>query len=160
MATQNGRISLSLQDITGSKSTWISHVTVDDTMLLSDAYSAIAAAATLYRTVGDAAILEGTFSLLNKAVAVSAASGSNVGGGAVFDFKNTTNLSTYGQYIPSFLRTLVTGAGQIVVTDTVPAAYIAAMTGVVLGGRYTNPVFIANATCPDAFPTTRKLRSK
>jgi len=159
MAVRTGRISLSMVDTRGGRGTLLTHLTVDDTNTLSSAYAAIATFATLAGTVSDAGIEHGTFSLINKAVATDPASDADVAAGAVFDFSNAVNSSIYGQYVPSFLDSLILPGGHIDITTGASAAYITALTGAVLGGNYTNPVFVSNDAGLDAFLSNRK-RSK
>ncbi len=160
MAVRDGRISLAMADGRGGKSTLLTHVTVDDTLTIANAYTAIAAFSTLAQTVSDATIEHGTFSLINYAAAAVGADDADVAAGAVFDFLNTSDATTYGQYVPSFLDSLILPGGHIDVSTGAPAAYIAALIGAVLGGRYTNPRFVANASGPDAFLSNRKRRKR
>jgi hypothetical protein len=149
-----------MADGRGGKSTLLTHVTVDDTLTIANAYAAVQTFATLAETVSDAQIEHGTFSLINYAVAAAGAADADVAAGAVFDFANAADATVYGQYVPSFLDSLIDAGGHINIGAGAPQAYVAALVGAVLGGRYTNPRFIANSAGLDAFLSNRKRRKR
>jgi len=161
MATKNGRISLSMYDSTGAQSTWLSHVAVDDTLTIANANAAIATVAALVGTVSDAGIKDGTFTLINRAVAAAPAGDADVGSGGVFDFSNAHDPTTYGQWVPSIKDAL---KGPTKTLDIVTAGalldYVNALTGAILGGTYDNPAFQPNLAALRAFLTNRKRRGR
>ncbi len=160
MAIVDGRLSLSVVDVRGGRSTFLTHVRVSDALTIANANTAIADLATLYATVGNGGIERGTFALVNDAVATSPGSDADVAAGAVFDFSNATNPSTYGQFIPSFLDSLILPGGFIDITAGANAGFVTAMIGAVLGGNYCNAQYIANAAGLDAFLSSRKRRKR
>ena len=158
MATRNGRISLAVYDPNGGSSNFLTHVSVDDAQTIAQAYTALATVATLYGTVADGGIKEATFSLVNRSVAADPATDANAGVGAVFDFNNASDSTINGVWIPSFLDSLLGPGRDIDISGGATAAFVTAMIGAILGGRYTNAAGIANAAGTRAFRTNRKLR--
>lgn len=156
MAIRDARLSLAVKDNIGGRSTFLTHITVDDTLTIANAHTAIGTLATLLATVSDAGIVDGTFTLVNTAVAAAPGADADVFAGAVFDFSNATNPTTYGQYVPSFLDSLVSPGGHISIAAGAPQAFVNALIGAVLGGRYANGAYVANAAGLDAFLSNRK----
>lgn len=160
MANVEGRISLQVDDDRGGGGTFLVHVLVPEAETLTAANTAMASLATLLATVSNAGIKQAEFSVVNRAVSSAAGSDSNVGAGAVFDFSNGANPSTYGLFVPSFLSTLIESNGTIDITGTDQAAFIAALVGAVMGGTYTNAQYIPNLAGLDAFLSNRKRRKR
>lgn len=164
MAIVPARIGLELYDSKGGGGTFLLHAKVDDTSTLAAANTAVATAKTMFRTVSNAGIKQGTFTLLNSAVAVSpddSSFQSDIGYGAVYDFSNAALTPlTYGQLISSYLPSLVESNGSIDITATVQAAFVASMLDAVLGGNYTDGRFLDLVEGLDAFRTNRKLRRR
>lgn len=160
MALVPARLSLSVTDDRGGGGTFLTHVNADDTLTIAAAATAIGTLATLLGTVSNAGIKVGEFALIDVGVAADPGADSNVGAGAVFDFSNTVNPATFGQFVPSFLPSLISADGTIDITTGASAAFVAAMIGAVLGGRYTNNSYVANNAGLDAFLTNRKRRKR
>jgi hypothetical protein len=164
MAIVPARIGLELYDSKGGGGTFLLHASVSDGSLLSAANGAVATAATMLGTVSNAGIKQGTFTLINKAVAVApddSVTQSDIGYGAVFDFSNAALISrTYGQLVSSFLPSLVASNGTIDITASVQAAFVASMLAAVLGGNYTDSDYLDLVEGLDAFRTNRKLRRR
>jgi hypothetical protein len=161
MASVPARLSLQLTDSRGGGGTFLAHASVDDASTLADANTALGSFATMFRTVSNAGIKDGTFTLLNSAVAVDAGASSDISAGAVFDFSNAALLPrTYGQLIPSFLPSLIESNGTIDITATVQAAFVASMLGTVLGGSYTDSDYLDLVDGLDAFLSSRKRRRR
>lgn len=161
MAIVPGRISLQLYDNKGGGGTALAHVAVSDASTLAAANTAIGTFATAFSTVSDAGIKEGSFTLLNKAVAADPASDAEIGVGAVFDFSNAALISrTYGMLVSAFKASLVESSGAIDITAGVPAAFVASMLDAVLGGTYTDADYLDLVEGLDAFRTNRKLRKR
>ena len=160
MAMRNGRLSLSVLDDRGGGGTFLAHVKVDDSLTIANAYAAITAFKTLMLTVSNAGVKVGEFALINEAVLTAAGSDSNVGAGAVFDFSNATDPSTYGQFIPSFLASLISADGTIDITAGANATFVTDMIGAVLGGTYTNTRYVSNGAGLDAFLSNRKRKKR
>jgi len=156
MANVDGRLSLSVYDDVGGGGTFLSHVVVPDTGTFADAITALGTLKTLYLTVGGAGIKEATFSIVDKALASTPVTTDRTGAGAVFNFAAGSPATTYGQWIPAFLPSLVLPNGTIDITATVQAAFVTALTGAVLGGRYTNAAYANLNTGLDAFSSNRK----
>lgn len=160
MANVNARASLSVMDDRGGGGTFLVHLLVPDTVTLASASTELGTLATLLATVSNCGIKVGEFTVIDESVAAAAGSDSNVGAGAVFDFSNVTNPSTFGLFVPSFLSSLIESNGTIDITAGAPAAFVAAMVGAVLGGRYTNAQYVANGAGLDAFLSNRKRRKR
>jgi hypothetical protein len=162
MAIVPARISLSVYDDRGGGGTFLVHVLVDDTQTLAAANTAVAALATILATVSTAGVKLGELSLINLAAAGEPAgfADSNIGAGAVVDFSNASNPSTYGLYVPSFLDSLIATDGTIDITAGATAAFVASMIGAVLGGHYANAQYIANLAGLDAFLSNRKRKRR
>lgn len=160
MANVEGRISLSVTDDRGGGGTFLVHVLVPEAQTLTAANTAIGNLATLLATVSDVGIKEASFSLVETDADVAAGTDSNVGAGAVFDFNNSANPSTYGLFIPSFKPALISPDGSIDITGTEMAAFGAALTGAVMGGTYTNAQYIPNHEPLDAFLSNRKRKRR
>lgn len=164
MAIVPGRIGLELYDSKGGGGTFLLHAGVSDASTLAAANTAVATAATMLRTVSNAGIKQGTFTLLNKAVAVApddTDTQSDIGYGAVYDFSDAALIPrTYGQLISSYLPSLVESNGTIDITATVQAAFVASMLDAVLGGTYTGSDYLDLVEGLDAFRTNRKLRRR
>lgn len=159
MAIVPARVSLELYDAQGAGGTYLEHMAVSDASTLAQVNTAIAAVAANYLTVGNAGIKQGVFSLLNKAVAADPDPASVIGVGAVFNFSDAALApKTVGLLVPSFLSTLVHPNGSIDITDTVPAAFVAAVLDAVLGGTVTGPDYLDLVEGLDAFRTNRKRR--
>jgi hypothetical protein len=156
LANVDGRLSLSVYDGVGGGGTFLTHVQVPDTGTFADAVTALGTLKTLYLTVGSGGIKEATFSIIDKALASSPVASTSTGYGAVFDFAAGSPATTYGEWVPAFLPSLVLPNGTIDITATVQAAFVTALTGAVLGGRYTNSAYANLNTGLDAFSTNRK----
>lgn len=164
MAIKPARIGLELYDSKGGGGTFLLHASVDDASTLAAANTAVGTAATMLRTVSNAGIKAGSFTLLNQVVAVAPDDStfqSDIGYGSVFDFSNAALIArTYGQLVPSFLPSLVESNGTIDITAAVQAAFVASMLDAVLGGNYTDSDFLDLVDGLDAFRTNRKLRRR
>ena len=160
MAIVPARISLALTDTRGGGGTFLTHVLASDALTIANAASAIAATATAFRTVSSAGIKQGEFTLIDTAVAVDPLSDADVSAGAVFDFSNASNPSTYGLFVGSFLDSLIESNGTIDITSGASAAFVATMIGAVLGGHYANAQYVANLAGLDAFLSSRKRRKR
>jgi len=156
MANVDGRLSLSVYDDVGGGGTFLTHFTAPDTGTFANAIAALQALKTAYLTVGGAGIKELTFSIVDKADASTPVTTDRTGSGAVFDFAAGSPATTYGLFVPAYLPALTLPNGTIDITATVPAAFIATVTGAVLGGRYTNAAYANLNTGLDAFSTNRK----
>lgn len=164
MAIVPARLSLALYDSQGGGGTALAHASVADTNTLAAANTALEAFATNFSTLSNAGIKDGSFTLLNKAVAVAPDDStypSDIGYGAVIDFGNAALIQrTYGMLIPSFLRNLVEDNGTILLTTTEVAAFVTYIVGAVLGGNFTDADFSDLTGGLDAFRTNRKLRRR
>jgi len=160
MATVPARISLSLTDSRGGGGTFLTHVLCSDALTIANANSAIADTATAFSTVSNAGIKSGEFSLINTAVAADPGSDADVSSGAVFDFSNAANPTTYGLFVGSFLDSLIESNGTIDISAGAPAAFVATMIGAVLGGHYASAQYIANLAGLDAFLSSRKRKRR
>jgi len=164
MALVPARLSLALYDSQGGGGTALAHAIVADTNTLAAANTALESFATQFLTISNAGIKEGTFTLLNKTVAVAPDDStypSDIGYGAVIDFGNAALIQrTYGFLVSSFLRNLVSSDGTIDITTGAVSAFIADMVAAVLGGNYTDADFSDLTGGLDGFRTNRKLRKR
>jgi hypothetical protein len=158
MANVKGRISLSVYDAQGAKSTFLTHVLVPEAQTLTQVGTALAATVTAFETVSTGGIKEASFSLIDASGSRAPLADANVGVGAVFDFDNATDPSLFGLWVPSFLDSLLGPGRAIDISAGVQAAFVASMVGAVLGGTYTNAKWISNRAGIKAFRTNRKLR--
>jgi hypothetical protein len=159
MATQHGRLSLSLYDDSGGGGTFLTHVNVDDTLTIADTVTALGAFKTLYLTVGNGGIKSASFSVFDEALASSPVTTDRIGAGGVFDFGAGSPPRTYGQWVAALKPALVMANGTIDITTGVPLAFVTSLLGAVLGGNYANAAYANLATATDAFSSNRK-RSK
>lgn len=155
MAVQKARISLAMYDNEGNRSTFLVHANVSDALTIANAKAAIDSLSTLVQTVSDGGVHHGTFSLVSLGAAAGPGADADVSSGAVFDFASA-DASIYGQYIPSFLDSLVSAGGHINVAGTTQAAFVSALIGAVLGGNYANARYINLSAGTDAFLSNRK----
>lgn len=160
MAT--GRISIQLYDDRGGGGTFLVHCNVSDAVTVTGLNAAIAAVVAALATVSTAGVKVGEFSLINSAVAgePSGFADSNISAGAVFDFANASNPTTYGLNVPSFLDSLISPDGTIDVTATVQAAFAASMIGSGIGVTPANSQWIANSAVLAAFLSDRKRKRR
>jgi hypothetical protein len=149
-----------MSDKRGGRVSYLTHVSVDDAQTLAQANTAIAAVATAIAGVSDAGIIDGSFTLFNKAVATAPADDAIVGAGAVFDFENGSDATIYGNYVPSFLDTLIIPGGKIDITAGAAQTWANFMLAGILGGHMTNPAFVVNSAALDAFLSNRKRRRR
>lgn len=161
MAIVPVRLSLQLYDAFGGGGTALAHAAVSDASTLAQANTALALFATNFLTVSNAGIKEGTFTVLNKAVAADPDPTADIGFGAVIDFSNAELISrTYGMLISSFLQSLVESNGTIDITSGAVADFIAYLLDAVLGGTFTDSGYSDLTGGLDAFRTNRKLRRR
>jgi hypothetical protein len=156
MALVNARLSLSVYDQTGGGGTFLTHARVDDAQTLAQANSALLALQALYLTLGGAGIKELTFSLINKSAATSPQTTDRTGAGGVIDFAAGTPATTAGIFIPAFFPGQALPNGTINIGAGNPAAFVAALTGAVMGGTYTNFAYASLTAGLDGFLTNRK----
>jgi len=155
------RISLQLTDSRGGGGTFLVHASVSDASTLSEANAAIGTLATAFQTVSNAGIKDGSFTLLNSAVAADAGVPSDIAAGSVWDFSNAALIArTYGLLVPSIKDALIESNGTIDITATVQAAFVASMLDAVLGGTYTDSDYLDLVEGLDAFLVSRKRKRR
>lgn len=160
MANKEGRLSLSVFDAIGGGGTFLVHVLVPEAQTLTQAESALGTLASLFSSLSGLGIKEASFSF-NSLLETTPVTGTpNAGSGAVFDFKNASNPSTFGLWVPGFDEANVLSNGTIDITVSPMSDFVAAMVGAVMGGTYTNSQYIANSAGLDAFYTNRKRKKR
>lgn len=154
----NGRISLSVYDANGGVGNFLTHLTgITDASLVSDITAALATVVTAFNTVSDAGIREATFSLVSTAGARAPQADASIPSGAVFDFSNVADPTIYGLWVPSFKDTLLGPGRAIDISGGASAAFVASLIAAVLGGKFANGHYVANAAGTKAFRSPRKL---
>jgi hypothetical protein len=156
MAAAIGRLQLSVYDNVGNKGSVLSHLNVDDGQTLAACVTAIGAYATAFGAISTAGIERGSFTIIDFAAAADPATDAYLPSGAVFDFDNAAVPTIYGQYVPSFLDSLVSAGGHIDTAGTEVAAWGTLLTGAVLGGHYASADYRNNRALVDAFQSARK----
>lgn len=160
MATVKARLSLSMYDNIGGKSTFLAHANILDTTTLAAANTYLATLATQVATVSSGGVTEGTFAIVNTAIAAAPGADANAQEGANYGFLVSGSTSRFGLYVPSFLDSLIGSGGHIDITAGAAGAMADFMVAAVLGGNYTNNQYVAYASKKDAFRSNRKLRKR
>ncbi len=161
MAAAVGRLQISVYDNQGNKGSWLTHVNFDDGQTAAQLSAEIATFATALRTVSTAGISVGSFDVVNRAIAVAPAADANLPSGATFDFTNASNPSLYGNFIPSFLDSLVAVGGHIDLTAGPALAWANLMVNSAAGPYGpSNTQYIANLAALNAFRSDRKRRRR
>jgi hypothetical protein len=161
MATALGRLQISVYDNQGNKGSWLTHVTFDDGQTAAQLSAEIATFATALRTVSTAGITLGSFDVVNRAIAVAPAADANLPSGATFDFSNAANPSVYGNWVPSFLDSLVSAGGHIDITSGAALAWANLMINSGAGPyNPANTQYVANLAALNAFRSDRKRKHR
>lgn len=160
MAIVKARLSLSMYDNIGGKSTFLAHANVSDASTLAAANAQLATLAASVATVSAGGVTEATFSLVNTAVAAAPGADAAMNDAANFGFLVAGLPNRYGLFVPSFLDSLIGSGGHIDVSAGAAGAFADAMLAAVLGGNYTNNAYAAYASKKDAFRSGRKLRKR
>lgn len=160
VANKEGRLSLSVFDAIGGGGTFLVHVLVPEAQTLTQAESALGTLASLFTSVSGLGIKEATFAFNSVLEATPVSGDPNAGSGAVFDFNNLSNPSTFGLWVPGFSQDNVLPNGTIDITTSPMSDFVAAMVGAVMGGVYTNAQYIGNHAGLDAFYTNRKRKKR
>jgi hypothetical protein len=160
MANVDTRLSLSLYDDSGGGGTFLVHAAVPEAGTFTNAVAALGALKTAYLTVGGAGIKQAEFTIIDKSLASSPATTDRIGSGAVYDFSAGSPVTTYGQFIPAYLPSLIDSSGQIDISLTVQAAFIAYMLAGTMGGDFTNAAYASLVAGLDAFPSNRKRKRR
>ncbi len=156
MANIDGRLSLALYDVVGGGGNFLVHVQVPDTVTLATIDTYLGTLKALYLTLGTGGIKEASYSFSDKSLASSPAASTSTGYSGVFDFEAGSPGITSAVAVPAFKPSLVSLSGTIDITATDPAAFVTAMTGAVMGGRFTNLAYATLNTGLDAFSSNRK----
>ncbi|SRR5712692_2819312 len=159
-ADTKARMSISMYDDIGGKSTFLVHGFIDGATTLAAASTALGTLATAVGTVSTGGISEATITVINTAVAAAPAADAAVASGAVFDFVTAAGPNRFGLYVPSWLDSLTGSGGHIDITAGVPAAFVASILAAVDGGHYTNNAFVAYSAGQSAFLSNRKRRKR
>jgi hypothetical protein len=161
MADQIGRLQLSVYDMQGNKGSWLTHLHFDDGQTAAQLNAIIATFATALRTVSTAGITVGSFDVVNRGIAVAPAADANLPSGATFDFSNAANPSVYGNFVPSFLDSLVSAGGHIDITTGAALAWANLMIDSAASGyKPSNTQYVANLAALNAFRSDRKRKHR
>lgn len=160
MATVKSRLSLSMYDNIGGKSTFLAHANILDTTTLAAANAYLGTLVTELATVSSAGVSEATLSVVNTAVAAAPASDAEINSAANFGFLTAGGPNRFGLFVPSFLDSLIGAGGHIDVTGGAAGAFADFMVAAVLGGNYTNNAYVDYSAKKDAFRSGRKLRRR
>jgi hypothetical protein len=157
MANTTGRLQLSVYDNNGNKGSILSHVNFDDAQTAAQLSAEIAAYATAFGAVSTAGIRQGSFDVVNKAVARAPLADANLPTGFVLDFSNGTDATIYGQYTPSRLDTLVLVGGAIDVGNGAFIAWRDLLLNAAAGAyNFANTHSVNNGAFTKAFRSDRK----
>lgn len=163
--TVQGALTFRLVDAQGIRGSLNMPVLVDTAQTLTQAQTAWLAQATLLDAVTSAKIVGGSVRINNASLAGlkgSAASDSRIQETGNLDYSVTGVPGVYDSIVPSIAdAVLVGGVGpQIDEANVAMAAYIASVTGAILGGNFTNRDFLVLAALVDSFLSDRKRRRK
>jgi|SRR5579872_604785 len=152
------RLSVSMYDSHGGRSTFLAHALIDDAQTVAQATTALATLATNLQTLSNGGITEASLSILDTGVAVAPASTANVDLGGNLGFTVAGSPSRFGQFVPSFLPALINADGTIDMTSGAVATWVTYALGGVLGGHMGNNAYVAYAAAKNGFRTGRGFR--
>ena len=155
------RFSASVRDADGVKGNALSHLFIDGAQTVTQVKAALAAWESALDAIsgGKIASVSATISPATAGTDKGAAvAGSEVQEVGMFDFGQAGLPYVYGEGVPAFLETLVTAGGQINEADPGVAAWVALLTGAVLGGSYTGYSTAGLTALVRTFRATRKHR--
>lgn len=157
-ADTKARLSVSMYDAVGGKSTFLAHAFIDSTLTIATATAALGTLATNLATVSNGGIKEASLSIIDTAVAAAPGTGANTTLVGNIGYLTAGSPSRFGQSVPSYLESLISADGTIDLTAGANAAWVAYMVGAVLGGHFTNNAYVNYASGKNGFRSGRKLR--
>lgn len=156
-ADTKARLSLSVYDAAGGKSTLLTHAFIDSAQTIAQAVTALGTLATNYLTIGGGGVKEATLSVIDTAVASAPVAGNTTTLVGNLGYLVAGSPSRFGQSIPAFLESLISADATIDMTTGAVDAWASYMIGAVLGGHFTNNAYLAYATRKNGFRSGRKL---
>ncbi len=154
MATVKSRLSVSMYDGKGGKSTFLTHANVVDTTTLATAVTDLATLATNLATISNGGISEASFTVIDRSVAAGPSGTPNVTLVGNLGYLTSGSPSRFGQSVPSFLESLISADGTIDMTVGAVAAWVT----YVLAQGFANNDYVAYSAAKNGFRSGRKLR--
>ena len=157
-ADTKARLSVSMYDAVGGKSTFLTHAFVDSAQTIAQAVTALGTLNTNLATLSNGGVREATFSIVDTAVAAAPGAGANTTLVGNLGYLTAGSPSRFGQSVPSFLESLISADGTIDMTSGAVATWVTYMLGAVFGGHFTNNAYVAYNAAKNGFRSGRKLR--
>jgi hypothetical protein len=157
-ADTKARLSVSMYDGAGGKSTFLQHAYVDSGQTIAQAVTALGTLVTNLATISNGGVTEATFSVVDTAVAANPGVGANITLGGNLGFLTAGSPARFGQFVPSFLESLISADQTIDMTAGAVAAWVTYVLGANLGGKFTNNAYVNYSAKQKGFRTGRKLR--
>lgn len=157
-ADTKARLSVSMYDSVGGKSTFLSHAFIDSTQTIAAAVAALATLTTNLATISNGGIKEASLSIIDTSVATSPGSGANTTLVGNLGYLTAGSPSRFGTSVPSYLESLISVDGTIDMTSGATATWVAYYLAAVLGGHFTNAAYVNFSAAKNGFRSGRKLR--
>lgn len=157
-ADTKARLSISMYDAAGGRSTYLQHAFIDSTQTVAAAVAALGTMTTNLATISNGGVSEGILSIVDTAVAASPGSGANVSLVGNLGYLTAGSSSRFGTSVPSFLESLISADKTIDMTTGAVATWAAYILGTVLGGHFTNNAYVSYSAIKNGFRSGRKLR--
>jgi hypothetical protein len=157
-ADTKARLSVSMNDAVGGKSTLLLHAFIDSAQTVAQAVTALGTLATNLATISNGGIKEASLSIVDTAVAAAPGAGANVSLVGNLGFLTAGSPSRFGQSVPSYLESLIGADGTIDMTAGATAAWSTYILAAVLGGHFTNNAYVNYSAHSNGFRSGRKLR--
>jgi len=154
MANVQARLSVSMYDGKGGRSTFLAHQNIVDTTTLATASTDLATLCTNIATLSNGGISQAEFTVINRAVAAAPSGTPNTTLVGNLGYTVAGNTSRFGQAVPSFLESLINADGTIDMTSGAVATWVT----YVLAQGFGNPAYVAFNAAKNGFRSGRKLR--
>ncbi len=157
MATKLGRLQLSVYDNAGNKGSYLTHVSFDDGQTAAQLSTEVGTIATAFGAISDAGIKEGSFDVVNKAVARGPVSDALLPSGGLFSFQPSSPAGVYSTWVPS-IKDSVAGPGNVIDITTDPVlAFVNLLINSAAGAyTFTDPGYVALITALKGFRSNRR----
>jgi len=160
--TTGGLFSYRMTDELGIDASCLLYVFLDPATTVANLISEYQATSLLLHAISGGALKPGVVSLYidpDAGAVAAAAAGSRVEQTAVFDFTNNANSRLWGEAVPAFLDSKISG-GRINDADTDVVAWVTNLETAVTTGHYTTNNFLRLVAVKDAFLSFRKHRKQ
>ena len=157
-ADTKARLSVSMYDAVGGKSTFLAHAFIDSAQTVAAAVTALGTLATNLATISNGGIKEASLSIVDTAVAAAPGAGANTTLVGNLGFLTAGSPSRFGQSVPSFLESLINADGTIDMTAGATNTWATYILAAVLGGHFTNNAYVNYSARANGFRSGRKLR--